>query len=314
VAFLIPLNVLLVQPLKERGVLTLNGLSRIAFVMIQPFALTMAGHSLDGLAEATVGRVFLPFDTESLTPIPQPALAVYLVVGLLILIRWARFRAPLDTGFLGTLVTSGLGLHHWPSASAAGVFLVATAVAAVVALVQQSHRLAYRDELTGLPARRALRDQMLKLGGRFSIAMLDVDHFKRFNDRYGHDAGDQVLKMVASRMARAAGGGKPFRYGGEEFTLVFPGRETEEVLPHLDALRGVIERDRFVLRGKDRPRSQPKRGERRRAGAKPKGIAVTISIGVADNRRREDTPETVLKAADQALYRAKRKGRNRISR
>ena len=85
---------------------------------------------------------------------------------------------------------------------------------------------AYLDELTNLPTRRALKEEMLKLGNRYTIAMLDIDHFKKFNDTYGHTVGDQVLKFTAALMKSTGGGGKAFRYGGEEFVIIFPGKKT----------------------------------------------------------------------------------------
>src|SRR2546425_6328967 len=75
--------------------------------------------------------------------------------------------------------------------------------------------MAYQDSLTGLPARRALNEALLRLGGHYTVAMLDVDHFKRINDHHGHDVGDQVLKMIAAKLAQVTGGGKAYRYGGE---------------------------------------------------------------------------------------------------
>ena len=92
-----------------------------------------------------------------------------------------------------------------------------------IAVLQDTFRMAFRDELTGIPSRRALNERLAALGNRYTIAMLDVDHFKNFNDTYGHDLGDQVLKMVAAHIAGVGGGGKAFRYGGEEFTVLFPG-------------------------------------------------------------------------------------------
>jgi len=79
-----------------------------------------------------------------------------------------------------------------------------------------------------LPSRRALIERLPSLGRRYTVAMVDVDHFKNFNDTYGHDAGDQVLRMVASRLGEVSGGGTAFRYGGEEFTILFPGKGGKE--------------------------------------------------------------------------------------
>src|SRR3989449_8589709 len=96
--------------------------------------------------------------------------------------------------------------------------------------------------------------------------MVDVDHFKRFNDTYGHDAGDHVLRLVAARLAVAPGGGTAYRYGGEEFALVFPGKGQDECLPHLEELREIVETNRFTLRRGFRPRGKPKtrKGKKKR--------------------------------------------------
>jgi diguanylate cyclase (GGDEF)-like protein len=191
-----------------------------------------------------------------------------------------------------------------------GFLFTAAGLMLVVAAVETSHAMAYRDELTGLPARRALKEDLLKLGSRYTLAMLDIDHFKKFNDRYGHDVGDQVLRMVAARLGEVSGGGKAFRYGGEEFTVVFPGRCSDQAQHHLEELRRSVETSRFVIRGRGRPRRKP---EKMKRSTKPrKAVSVTVSIGMASRSDRNAAPQAVLKAADKALYRAKRQGRNRL--
>jgi diguanylate cyclase (GGDEF)-like protein len=143
----------------------------------------------------------------------------------------------------------------------------------------------------------------MKLPATYTIAMLDVDHFKKFNDSYGHESGDQALRLVASRLSRIAGGGKAYRYGGEEFAVVFPGKASEEVFVFLDRMRKIIEQSTFIVRGSER------RGKRRVRSGK-KQTNVTVSIGVACTNGDQLTPAEVLRIADQALYRAKSKGRN----
>jgi diguanylate cyclase (GGDEF)-like protein len=141
--------------------------------------------------------------------------------------------------------------------------------------------------------------------------MLDIDFFKKFNDRSGHDVGDQVLCMVASHLNRVGGGGKPFRYGGEEFTILFSGKSREDAIPYLEKLREAIETAQFALRGKNRPKKTPRK--LKKAEPQSKSVSVTISIGVADPVKGRTKPSSVLKAADQALYRAKKRGRNCIA-
>lgn len=185
-------------------------------------------------------------------------------------------------------------------------------LALTASVTHEAYQMAFRDELTGLPGRRALNERLQRLGRNYVLAMTDVDHFKKFNDTYGHDVGDQVLRMVASQLRRVGGGGKAYRYGGEEFTIVFAGKSMEECQPHLEAVREAIERYALHLRDRDsRPKSD-EQGRAKRGAAAAQSVSVTISIGVAERDAEQRTPEEVIKAADQALYSAKSAGRNRV--
>src|SRR6185369_6728757 len=124
------------------------------------------------------------------------------------------------------------------------------------------------------PSRRSLNESLQGLGRRYTIAMVDVDHFKKFNDTYGHDVGDQVLKMVARKIQDVGGGGKAYRYGGEEFTITFSGRSLADVIPHLEELRKTIAGYRLQLRGSDRPRDGRAGMEKR--GSAGEGCSVSV--------------------------------------
>jgi diguanylate cyclase (GGDEF)-like protein len=180
-----------------------------------------------------------------------------------------------------------------------------------ISLMESSYRMAYHDELTGLPARRAFNDALNRMGERYALAVVDIDHFKKFNDTYGHETGDQVLRMVASKLARVSGGGESFRFGGEEFCILFPGRSVRDALPYLERLRAEIADTAFFVRGQDRvAKSIEHRASMERSG----GIdtRVTISIGAAGSNGKLVKIDDSLRAADKALYRAKQEGRNRV--
>ena len=177
------------------------------------------------------------------------------------------------------------------------------------AVAHEAYQMAFRDELTGLPGRRALNERMQRLGRNYVLAMSDVDHFKRFNDTHGHDVGDQVLRLVASKLSKIGGGGRAYRYGGEEFALVFAGKTLEECLPHLEVIRESIATYNIHLRNQDSRPQDDQQGRQRRAGSSASSVSVTVSIGVAD-RLEQRTSEQVLKSADEALYSAKGAGRN----
>jgi diguanylate cyclase (GGDEF)-like protein len=172
--------------------------------------------------------------------------------------------------------------------------------------------MAFQDELTELPGRRALSHALQSLATPYSIAVIDIDHFKSFNDQYGHDVGDQVLRMVAARLRAVGGGGQAFRSGGEEFTIVFAGLSKREALAHAEAVREAVANARFALRKLPRPRGKKAQQRRGRAGSSVGQLHVTISVGVASPNTRHNTVNAVIRHADKAMYRAKSEGRNRV--
>lgn len=223
-------------------------------------------------------------------------------------------RSAINASLAGAIIAFAVAAHVISAPTIFSVFMVAAELMITIGVLQDTFRMAFRDELTGLPSRRALNEQLMALPRTYTIAMLDIDHFKKFNDTYGHDLGDQVLKMVAARIGRVGGGGQAFRYGGEEFTVLFPGKSIAETLPFLEALRENVEDYRLALRASDRPKKS-KSTKRRRGGWRGKrSVSVTISIGAAERSERLGTPDEVVQAADRALYRAKEKGRNQVSR
>ena len=178
------------------------------------------------------------------------------------------------------------------------------------AVSHEAYQMAFRDELTGLPGRRALNERMQRLGRNYVLAMTDVDHFKKFNDTHGHDVGDQVLRLVASKLSKVTGGGRAYRYGGEEFALVFAAKTLEECLPHLEVVREAIATYNIQLRNQESRPQDDQSGRQRRGASASSSVSVTISIGAAERLPEHRSPEEVLKSADQALYNAKGAGRN----
>jgi diguanylate cyclase (GGDEF)-like protein len=305
-ALLVPLNLGLIGLQRERGLLTPAGMLKIGLLIGQVVgAAVLAGSSPERVT--ALARLELIGGWQP--TLGQPALLTFALAAIILTVRWIRRRSPVEAGLLGALVAALLAM----SASARDVealYLLAGGAAVLLAIVETSYGLAYRDGLTGLPARRALSEELDKLPSRFTVAMVDVDHFKRFNDKYGHDVGDDVLRVVAARLGRVRGGGRAFRYGGEEFTVLFPGIDAATATPHLEALRQAIEQARLTLRGADRPKRKPKAPAAAKRPAKE--VSVTVSIGVAEMSERHRDPEEVIKAADKALYKAKKAGRNRV--
>lgn len=227
----------------------------------------------------------------------KAALIAMVSVWLVLMLRNALLNQPkvLDRTVVFVLFLMGFGLNAfyqfgsiaWVSSFAATMLLLS--------LIFDAHHIAYTDQLTGLNGRRALLESFLGLGRKYSIAMMDIDHFKSFNDTYGHDVGDAVLRTVAYELSLISTG-QVYRYGGEEFTIVFKGKQAQQVKPALEVVRQAIE---------NRVLEVEKQGQ-------PVETKVTVSFGLAERNDQFKKPEEVMKAADEALYQAKKAGRNRI--
>jgi diguanylate cyclase (GGDEF)-like protein len=313
----LPLNLVLIAFLPESGIFSRQGLLRVSVFALEAAAAAIGIRYYAAAILHNLDRPFvlwLPFNNFS--RLPHSVLVAFTLALLLLLLPLVhrRFR-PADIGLFWALISSFVALcvAGFGSVRLSSVAFAAGAIVLVIALLEAFYAMAYLDELTDLPSRRSFNDAKLRLGNTYTVAMVDVDHFKHFNDTYGHDAGDQVLRMVAARIAEVSGGGKGYRYGGEEFAVLFPGKCADETFPHLERLRRSIEGLPFRLRSHERRKGTRKTKKSRlsvRGRAAKRQTNVTVSIGVADVAGNRRKPDDLVKAADKALYQAKSYGRN----
>ncbi|GMR17786.1 MAG: GGDEF domain-containing protein [Gammaproteobacteria bacterium] len=310
VCFLLPINFVAFSLSKEQGVFSKHNIVRYIMVLMQ---IAIVGIFANLESDTYVRPLFIKFDSTGLlahSKLPEIAQIIFLLALFVLAIRLFMNRSALAGGVIGALIAMGLSLNYELGGLESILYASIASFILMLAVVQDSYILAYHDDLTGLPGRRALNEQMMKLGGKYVMAMVDVDHFKKFNDKYGHHIGDQVLRFVAAKLEAVRGGGKVYRYGGEEFTILFQGKESPDVIDYLEQVHTAIGEAEFVVRSKDRPKKRPEQ--------KPPSkktlltVKVTVSVGVAGKTDRRPTPQHVLKAADRSLYQAKRAGRNQI--
>jgi GGDEF domain-containing protein len=325
VGILLPLNFVLLSLEQEKG-FAVSNLAPAGILLFAESVIVAVLCRTEPLAAAQrmAHHPVLP------APLPFATLLAFGAAAVVLLIRSFLFHKPAESGLLWALAACSLALRFGGVGRIPTAYFAAAAFILTGAIVETSYLLAYHDELTALPSRRAFHDALLRLAPPYSIAMVDIDHFKRCNDTYGHDTGDQVLRLVASRLSRVSGGGQAYRCGGEEFAILFPGKSTADVLEHLEKLRADIEASRLRLRGPDR-RHEGRGPDRRNQRARGRGqtghairqlakarasalteLSVTASIGVATSRNENPLAAEVIKAADKALYRAKAGGRNRV--
>jgi diguanylate cyclase (GGDEF)-like protein len=204
---------------------------------------------------------------------------------------------------LGALVLTG-PRGSFDAAARRVLEILANQAAATIQLIkdkEQQRQLAVRDGLTGLYNRRAFNELLSasianedrRPGGSLGLVLLDLDHFKKLNDTYGHLAGDAALRSVARLLGQhLRKGDQAARYGGEEFVVILPGSDEERAQGAAERLRAALQKHRFVFEGAR--------------------IPLTASLGVAVWPADGKEPEALLGAADRALYAAKQGGRNRV--
>jgi diguanylate cyclase (GGDEF)-like protein len=341
-ALLIPLNFVVFASMRERGLIIAGIAPRFGLLFLESVVFAVLCRPENSPAN--------PHHTGA------PAIPLWILLSFVVAIavfvrRFFQTRKPIEPGFVWSVAAVFMWLQFVPAGKMADAYVATAALILGASLIETSYVLAYHDELTGIRGRRAFNESLLSLDQQYAIAIVDIDHFKNFNDTYGHDVGDQVLCMVAKRLTEVGGDGHAFRCGGEEFAIVFRDASAREAFEHLEALRQIIEKSTFHVRGSDRraervaekvsEKGSGLRNEHRAvesdrrkstkkktaaatrpskqgnlfpqpASRPPDHLSVTVSIGVSEPSTRYRQPEQVIQAADQALYRAKNKGRNRV--
>lgn len=309
VAFLSPLICAFLLAIPEYGWRHPLG---IAAVVSSPLLLLVFGrlfafseNLFHGAANATVADPF--FGTQ----LSDGAGWLFILLILACTATSALQRSSTNSAILGSALMSFVALgwleKDWISSSmfsGIGSLLIFTQLGNLL-------NIGFRDELTQIGNRRALLQAVRVPMHVYTLAIVDVDHFKKINDQHGHDFGDQALKVIANHLQAVGEGGKAFRYGGEEFCLLFKNRTCEDVLDTLDELRRAIASYDMQLRDQKRP-WRNKTGQKRRGATKRRGaVRLSVSMGVVDSSETDDF-HTLVTDADKALYRAKANGRNRI--
>lgn len=312
ISLLFPLLQLFINFIPERG-LSPRWLVRHLPIIISGylfFWVAAEQHLLsDWFGALPMGLIQMFSDPYLLSQWAVSLFALTTLLGLIIL--W--FRATLaDACLVIITLTIAAMLALFSESSVSVLSCTLGLILILFTVLFNSYSMAFIDELTGLPGRRALENTLRSAGRHYTLGMVDIDHFKKFNDTYGHDVGDQVLKMVASQMKQAARGATVFRYGGEEFTIVFKKMDEVRAIEIAEKVRTTIAAYPMRIRDKNRPGNE-KQGRQLRngSGRSEDTTEVTISIGLCEKTRAHKDSQAVIKQADEALYLAKQQGRNR---
>lgn len=308
---LLPVTLALVFSYKSNTSFTKSLTRYLAVIsLLVVWSYLILSHFYDGGFD-NINETFL-FVVSNVSKIPF-ILVVYSVgIVMIFAICVMNMNRTIDVAVYSTSLISGATFIFFHVPHISSMLFSLSGVLLLIYLLSASHEMAFKDQLTELPGRLALESDLKHLGKRYTIAMIDIDHFKSFNDSYGHDTGDEVLRLIARQLTCVGGGACAYRYGGEEFTVLFKGKHKQEAKVHLEKLRASIASYDLVLRDYSSRPQNSKVGIKQRSNvANGETVNVTVSIGVCDNTN-EDHVKAVMKKADIALYKAKTAGRNQI--
>lgn len=332
-AFLLPLNFIFFAVLRRQKLFNRNAAYPVISIVLQIAYITLLSHITNNphsrlmfylnnmfpeLTKFTFNilnqLISFTYNTSlfGFKNISSPAIAVFLFAACFILWSFIISTDILLVGFLGALIASFIGISAGSPVPSMIIFFSTAGLILTITAIHASFLMAYVDEVTGLPGRRKLNDVLETFRKKYTIAMIDIDYFKKVNDTYGHEVGDQVLKMVAGKLGKMPGNPQTFRYGGEEFTAIFPGTSIEEVLPLLEVFKRDLSATSFIIRSRERiKRNEVDRGKVEII--EENRLKLTVSIGVASDYEDSRDPKKILTDADKMLLKAKASGRNKVT-
>ncbi len=300
------LGFLFISVLQERGLYCFYGLFKIIIVIfilgVTYYLLATFSIEFKNALDTKIINYEIPFKVNDFT-----FLITLISILFVTSISTLFFNTNIEKAPFWALISLIIPALFFQTKNSFILFSSLSSIIFIIALLKDSYNMSYIDTLTDIPARRALEEAFLKLGSTYSLAMVDIDFFKKFNDTYGHDVGDEVLKLVAEQLVAIKGGGKAFRYGGEEFVILFPNKTNNEILIYLEEVRESIAKRAFIIRDKDRPEEKPEKKVKQK---NLKKVKLTVSIGVANAPSDGKTTQEIMKKADLSLYKAKENGRN----
>ena len=286
-ALLIPLNFIVFAAMRERGLIIAGIAPRFGLLFLESVVFAVLCRPEN--SPANPQRPGVP-------AIPLWILLTFVAAIAVFVRRFFQTRKPIEPGFVWSVAAVFMWLQFAPVGKVSDAYVATAALILAASLIETSYVLAYHDELTGIRGRRAFNESLLSLDQQYAIAIVDIDHFKKFNDTYGHDVGDQVLCMVAKRLSEVGGDGQAFRCGGEEFAISLPQhlrqrslRPSGRVAPdhreiHVSCARLPKEEPR------EEPRAVPKRRKRSRAGESDRRKSAKKRAGSRRDSRHSARP------------------------
>lgn len=310
VGLLLPLNLGIIAWLGEVSLLTPRGALAFGVPLLQAGVVAALQRPALAALAASLERPLVATNLGAWTALPQLVLVAFAAALGLALARLLAGGRAHAAGTAWALVASFLAFDADSAGRPASIYFATAGLLLVAGAASGPSRVAFVDDVTGLPLRLTLNETLRRLPRRYALARVEIDGFPTFRQEHGPDAARRMLRLVAEALTKVGGGGRAFYCEPTSFAVVFRRTSAETAARHLDAVRRTVESKTLDVRVQERPR--PGQGQPKRPTTVERTVAATISVGVAEPERRDADPHEVMRAADRALDHA-RQGQNRVS-
>ena len=310
ISFLLPFNLCVFAFMKRRGDMTWQSIWLLGAILLQGCGVAFIYQYKSLGFGAFLEYSSIKWQLFERIPLSQLALFAFGIAFFYYLFLFIRTRGVIEQSFCWALISIFYALALSRIGPVSSIYFSTAGLIFVTSVIENIYLERFQDELTELPTGRSMRASLSQLDTGYTVAMIEVDHFKRLRDNHGRRVSKQVLRSIGSKLTSVTGGGEPFHYEGEVFAVVFPGMFLQDTLPHMEELRQLIRKPGPILRDEKSPRRKPKKLKTVEILANK--VPVTVSIGVAERSDADMPAPQAIKKAEKALDIAKNEGHDQM--
>ncbi len=311
ISFLLPINLCVFAFMKRRGDMKWQSIWFLGAILLQGCGVAFIYQYKSLGFGAFLEYSSIKWALLEHIPLSQLALFAFGIAFVYYLFLYIRTRGVIERSFCWALISIFYALALSRIGPVSSIYFSTAGLIFVISVIENIYVEGFQDDLTDLPTGKSLRGILSQLDTGYTVALISVDNFKRLKDNHGRRVSKQVFRSVGSKLTSVTGGGKPFRYRGEVFAIVFPGMFLPDTLPHMEELRQTIKKPGPILQSQKSPGKKTKRLKRVEILANK--VQVKVSIGVAERSDADMSPQQALLKAQEALGTAKREGHDQMS-
>jgi len=311
ISFLLPINLCFFAFMKRRGDIKWQSIWFLGAILLQGCGVAFIYQYKSLGFGAFLEYSSIKWALLEHLPLSQLALFSFGIAFVYYLFLYIRTHGVIERSFCWALISIFYALALSRIGPVSSIYFSTAGLILVISVIENIYVEGFQDEVTDLPTGKSMHGILSQLDRGYTVALIEVDNFERLKDNHGRRVSKQVLRSVGSKLTSVTGGGKPFRYRGEVFAIVFPGMFLQDMLPRIEELRQTIKKLGPILQSQKSPGKKLKKLKRIEILANK--IPVTVSIGVAERSDADMSPQQAIQKAEEALGIAKKEGHDRMN-